>query len=165
MRTATLALVTLVWNANTEPDLAGYNIYYGVQNATYTNRLTVGLVTTNVLSGLAPGVTFFCAVTAFNNSGAESDFSNEISWKEPERIDPPLVVVATKCEGVDTRSITLSWGSLPGAVYRVSSSDDLSVSWYGWSDVTGDLVAAGETMEWSETADEPQKFYRVARLR
>jgi hypothetical protein len=155
-----LMAVTLVWNANTEPDLAGYNIYYGVMSATYTNKLSVGLVTTNILSGLAPGVTFFCAVTAFNTSDAESEFSNEISWREPERIEPPLVV-ATKC---DAGSITLSWGSVPGAVYRVSGSIDLSVAWYGWADLTGDLVATGETMEWSEPADEPEAFYRVVRL-
>src|SRR4051794_11482562 len=75
--------VTLVWNPNTESDLAGYNVYFGPTNATYTNKIILGKVTTNIVSGLVPGAKYFFAVTAFNTSGAESDFSNEISYSVP----------------------------------------------------------------------------------
>ena len=75
--------VTLTWNPNTEPDLASYNVYFGTASANYTNKTTAGNSTTNLVQGLVRGVKYYFAVTAVNTSGAESDFSNEISYTPP----------------------------------------------------------------------------------
>jgi hypothetical protein len=75
---ALAADVTLAWDANTEPDLAGYKIYFGTASGVYGAPVTVGLQTTYTVTNLAPGTWFF-AVTAINNSGLESGFSNEVS--------------------------------------------------------------------------------------
>ena len=69
--------VTLAWDPNSEPDLAGYKFYYGGQTRSYTNVVDVSKVTTNTVTGLAQGETYFFAVTAYNTSGLESDVSKE----------------------------------------------------------------------------------------
>ncbi len=75
---ALAADVTLAWDANTETDLAGYKIYYGTAPGVYGAPITIGVQTTYTITGLAPG-TYYFAVTAYNTSGLESGFSNEVS--------------------------------------------------------------------------------------
>ncbi len=77
------ATAKVSWDANTEADLAGYKIYWGTVPGNYTNSISVGKVTTLTLSNLVAGVTYYIAATAYNSSGLESDFSNEIVWKKP----------------------------------------------------------------------------------
>ena len=49
------AEVTLAWDANTEPDLAGYNIYYGTASGDYSDSIDVGDVTEYPVTGLDDG--------------------------------------------------------------------------------------------------------------
>jgi len=60
------AEVTLAWDANTEPDLAGYMIYYGFATRSYDYVVDVGDQTTFTLSGLEDGYTYYFAVTAYD---------------------------------------------------------------------------------------------------
>lgn len=68
----------LVWDPNTEPDLAGYRAYWGTASRSYGPPVNVGLSTTYIVPGLAPG-TYYFAVTAYNSAGYESGYSNEVS--------------------------------------------------------------------------------------
>lgn len=70
--------VTLAWDANTEPDLGGYKLYYGTAAQAYSQVINVGKNTQVTVSNLSQGITYFFAVTAYNLQGAESDYSNEI---------------------------------------------------------------------------------------
>jgi hypothetical protein len=70
--------VSLAWDANTEPDLGGYKLYYGTASQAYSQVIDVGKGTQVTVSNLNQGVTYFFAVTAYNLQGAESDYSNEI---------------------------------------------------------------------------------------
>jgi ABC-type Fe3+-hydroxamate transport system substrate-binding protein len=77
--------ITFTWTPPTENEdgtpltnLAGYRLRYGVQSGNYTsvvNLANPGLAT-YVLGGLAAG-TYYVVITAYNQSGAESQFSNE----------------------------------------------------------------------------------------
>jgi hypothetical protein len=69
--------VTLQWDANTETDLAGYKIYYGTASGVYGTPVVSGTSTTYTVTGLAAG-TYYFAVTAYNTSGLESGYSNEV---------------------------------------------------------------------------------------
>src|SRR6185436_19025327 len=73
----------LTWNANSESDLAGYNVYWGTSTGAYGVPDHVGLSTTHTLSGLSSGQTYYFAVTAVDNSGNESIYSSEVSKAIP----------------------------------------------------------------------------------
>ena len=78
-----LAQVTHEWDPNTEPDLAGYKLYYGTSSGNYPNVIDVGNQVTYTVTGLIPGETYYFSVTAYNTSGYESDYSNEIVYTVP----------------------------------------------------------------------------------
>jgi hypothetical protein len=71
--------VSLAWDANTEPDLGGYKLYYGTASKAYSQVIDVGKNSQVTVSNLNQGVTYFFAVTAYNLQGEESDYSNEIN--------------------------------------------------------------------------------------
>lgn len=68
--------ITVTWDANTEPDLAGYNLYYDTDGVPYDHKIDVGNVTQYTIEGLAPGV-YHIACTAYDTSNLESDYSEE----------------------------------------------------------------------------------------
>ncbi|GAB4388020.1 MAG: hypothetical protein Kow0025_04890 [Thermodesulfovibrionales bacterium] len=77
--------VSLAWTApasNTDGsplfDLAGYKVYYGTSSGNYSQSRDAGNVSTYQLTGLIAGSTYYIVVTAYNSTGAESGYSNEI---------------------------------------------------------------------------------------
>jgi hypothetical protein len=81
--------VNLAWDPNPEPDIAGYKLYYGTVSGEYAEPVDVGNVITGNVPGLQLGTLYFFAATAYNTSGLESDFSDEISWTTPSLPGPP----------------------------------------------------------------------------
>jgi len=57
-------------------DLAGYKVYYGTSPEDYTESIDVGNVTVATIDSLSSGMWCF-AVTAYDISGNESNYSNE----------------------------------------------------------------------------------------
>lgn len=81
--TAHAASVTLAWDRSQEPDVAGYRVYYGTTSGHYTTMISVGNSTTCTISNLEPGMTYYFAVTAYDTSGNESAYSQEIPYTVP----------------------------------------------------------------------------------
>jgi hypothetical protein len=79
--------LTLAWDPNTEDDLAGYNVYYGIQSGDYDSVIDVGNVIQYMVSDLEPDTQYYFVVTAYDTSGNESDFSEEVDSITSE--DPP----------------------------------------------------------------------------
>jgi chitodextrinase len=79
---ATNNTATLTWDAVTYPTLSGYRVYYGTSPGNYLQSagqgINVGNVTTYPVTGLSSGTRYYFAVTAFDSSGNESGFSNEV---------------------------------------------------------------------------------------
>ena len=71
--------VSLSWDQNTEPDMAGYKVHIGNSSQTYSQTIDVGHVTTYTTSALSEGETYFFAVTAYDIFANESLLSNEVS--------------------------------------------------------------------------------------
>lgn len=88
------AEVTLAWDPNPEQDIVGYRLHYGSKPRAYDTTINAGNSTSTTLKGLTPGTTYFCAVTAYNRAGLESEFSSEISFTS----DPPPVPPANKTD-------------------------------------------------------------------
>ena len=74
------AQVTLAWEASTDPNIAGYKIYYGNGGGSYPTVVDVGNQTTCTIPNLAAGMTYHFAATAYDKSGQESGYSNEVVY-------------------------------------------------------------------------------------
>lgn len=73
----------LNWDPVTDPNLAGYRVYFGTSSGVYAqaqgNGLTVASnVTTYSATGLTSGTRYYFVATAYDNSGNESSYSNEV---------------------------------------------------------------------------------------
>jgi len=89
--------VTLAWSPSTDPNVAGYNIYYGTASHVYTNRVSVGNVVSATTAGLVEGATYYFAATTYNAQNQESTFSQEISYTVPQAVavQPPAITGAS----------------------------------------------------------------------
>ncbi len=85
--------VQLTWDAPLQtngtpvPNLAGYKLYYGSQSGQYPTMIPVGMKTTYTVTNLSAGQTYYFAAKAYNSTGTESAFSNEVSVTLPT--NPP----------------------------------------------------------------------------
>ena len=68
-------IVLIDWDNNTEPDLGGYNVYFGTARGNYDNTLDVGVKSRVYLSGLHEDLTYYFAIRAYDLAGNESPFS------------------------------------------------------------------------------------------
>jgi hypothetical protein len=87
--------VTLAWDANTQPGIAGYRLYYGTASGNYPYKSEVGNATTTTVSNLTVGQTYYFVVTDFNTTGLESLPSNEVAYTAVAvQNNPPTVSLA-----------------------------------------------------------------------
>ena len=77
--------ISLAWDPVDHPDLAGYRIYFDTAPDSFSESIDLGAVTEATLTGLADCTTYYVAVKAYDDDGAESTgFSNGVSgWARP----------------------------------------------------------------------------------
>jgi len=106
----------VTWDANTESDLAGYRIYYGVESSVYTQMVDVGNVTAYTLPDLTEGQTYYLVVTAYDRTGNESLPSTEVS----ATVTAAEIYITLAADGIQ-----VYWTALAGADrYRIYASGD-----------------------------------------
>lgn len=115
--------VSLDWADNTEPDLAGYNVYRGTTSGGPYVKVNSSLVTTSAYTdtGLANGTPYFYVVTAVDLSTNESSSSNQASAtpQAPPPAEGPTNLTATAFQQGTTK-VDLAWagGASSIDVYR-----------------------------------------------
>ena len=72
--------LTLVWNENPEPDIAGYVVKLGNSSGSYTTETDVGFRTTYTIEDLSPGETYYFVLSAYSEFGLEGPLSDELSY-------------------------------------------------------------------------------------
>ncbi|NCF75236.1 MAG: hypothetical protein GWO87_01980 [Xanthomonadaceae bacterium] len=83
--TSFAASVTLTWDRNQEPDIAGYKISYGTSSDQYASSITVNdtatqpVQTSYIIDNLQEGATYYFVIKAFDLAGQEGPFSDEVS--------------------------------------------------------------------------------------
>jgi hypothetical protein len=80
--------VTLAWDLNPEPGLAGYTIYLGISSGIYSTVTNVAATTSAVLPDLTDSTSYYCAIRAVNTSGVTSELSPEISFTTQAAASP-----------------------------------------------------------------------------
>ncbi len=131
----------LGWDANTEADLGGYKVYVGTASLTYDPPIDVGNQTSYTVTGLGTG-TYYFSVTAYDTSGNESSFSNEVT-KTFADITPP-VISSIAITNIDSSSAVISWSTDEGATSQVDYGTTTS---YGSST----QISTGLTTSHSQT--------------
>ena len=119
--------VKLSWVENSASDVAGYKAYYGTASRSYQSNVDAGTFTSVEIDGLTPGVTYYFAVTAYDNSGNQSAYSQEVQATIP---NPPIIScsatsLTNSCAlGNNASSQTLQvWNSGAGTLnYNVSTN-------------------------------------------
>src|SRR6476660_3191980 len=76
--TGRVTAITVVWDPNSEPDIAGYNVYYGRVSGDYIR--VVSVVKPMAIIKIRGNGTAYFAATAYNTEGLESDLSDEVHW-------------------------------------------------------------------------------------
>jgi hypothetical protein len=82
-----VTVVTLSWDASIGPDLSSYKVYIGTSSGVYAvstvDVVDVVGVTICTITALRAGSVYYAAVTAYNPSGGEGGFSNEVNATVP----------------------------------------------------------------------------------
>jgi hypothetical protein len=125
--------VTLAWDPSPDTNVIGYRVYYGAANYTFTNAVDVGDATTGTMTGLVAGVTYYFAVCAYDATGAESDYSNQIIYQVPASVPPsPTLATSLAPDG----QVRLAGAGQPLVSYTIRASHDLTT----WT-VIGTVIA------------------------
>jgi hypothetical protein len=75
----TTGTVIVSWDPNSEPDMAGYKIYYRTDTDDNVITTDVGNITEYQINELATEQRYYFSVTAYDTVPNESPFSNEVS--------------------------------------------------------------------------------------
>ena len=99
--------VTLAWKANSEPDLAGYRLYFGRASHAY-HQFAETSDTTATISNLIEGTTYFFAATAYDTAGVErrldlSGPEGSLASYRPRRAKPQAVSLSSALPGCARR--------------------------------------------------------------
>ncbi|GJL69463.1 MAG: hypothetical protein NPIRA06_20980 [Nitrospirales bacterium] len=123
--------IQLIWDANPEPDLMGYNVYMGTSQGSYHTTKTTGPNPSYVFQNLPQGITYYFTVTAYDQTNNESLPSEEVSVKIPDTISPITPENLTLNRASNTQ-VAFSWSA---------STDNVGVTGY---DVARNNVVIGQ---------------------
>ncbi len=147
------ANVTLAWNSNSDPIVAGYNIYYGRACKGYTNKACLGKATTVTISNLVVGATYFFAATTYSTAGAESALSGEVAYTVP-------APVAGLQLGINPqKQFILTVNGLADHEYDIQATQDFKT----WTCIGTVTLGSGGSLSFNDTnaANYPTRFYRI----
>ena len=126
------APVTLAWNASSDSSVVGYAVYYGIANASVTNRLDVGSSQRSTLANLYASSNYFFFAVAYNGSGVESSPSSILLYSPPALSSLHVTRLA---DG----TMSLQFRAAAGTVCRIQYSPTLnSPQWQTLNSATAD---------------------------
>jgi PKD repeat protein len=124
------ASVNLAWDAVDSPAVTGYTVHYGTASQSYPFQADAGPGTTATIGGLAEGVTYYFAVTAYDAAGNRSGYSNEV-----------FAQIANAAPVADFYA-SATWGPAPFAInFSNTSTGTITSHWWTFGDGTTSTAA------------------------
>ncbi|HXW68039.1 MAG TPA: S-layer homology domain-containing protein, partial [Dissulfurispiraceae bacterium] len=117
-------------------DLAGYKVYYGTVSGDYTQNVNVGNVTNYTVSNLAAG-TYYFAVAAYDTSGNQSTYSNQVSTTIPAQVTLTVGDSGTGSGTVTSSPAGISCGATCSGTYNSGTTVTLTATAAADSTFTG----------------------------
>ncbi len=129
--------ITLAWDANTEPDLAGYRIFVRAEGESYDYLSPdwEGTDTTCTIYGLADGTNYYFVARAFDTSNNESGDSDEVFYEAVVN-DPPVADAGPDQTVGEAEMVTLDGTN--------SSDADGTIVSYDWVQIGGTTVSLSD---------------------
>lgn len=147
--------VTLAWDPNPESDLKEYRLHVGSSSRDYDIIIPVGLVTSFKVVDLPAGSHYYFALTAVNDSGSESEQSDEVVF-----VPPPAGGRLSLLQATSDFQITLN--GTPQSEYSIEASSNLR----DWATIDTKISDASGVV--SITMDRSQQghaqFFRAVKL-
>ncbi len=125
--------IQLEWNANTEPDLAGYMVFVRAagENYDYGDPAWEGTATSCWIYGLEDDTDYFFVARAVDLAGNQSVDSIEVPYLAPQDV-PPVADAGPNQSVGEGATVTLDGSN--------SSDDDGSIVSYSWTQTEGTPV-------------------------
>jgi hypothetical protein len=120
--------VRLAWNASPSSGVTGYRVYYRASSGSQSSSENVGDVLTATISDLDDATRYVFWVTAYNNAGAESSPSNEVSYTTPSASTETYSLTVYNGTGDGTyppgTEVTVrAWSAQPGDQFEIWEGD------------------------------------------
>jgi hypothetical protein len=144
---AAAAQITLAWDANTEPDLAGYIIEWSVGTSGYTNSADVGKVTTWTMASAVAGTKYSFRVVAYNTAGERSEPSTAVTADPSDTPSPsptPSPTPGAATFSLDRSRLNFGVVRSGGAVNQKTPAQTIVIT-----------QLAGGTMNWTAVSSQP----------
>jgi len=141
------------WQANSEPDLAGYKLLWGTAPGVYTDSISLGLVTSHRIDGLQTDTCYYSAVIARDSNWFEGPpsveasatprllplppdslralpfyFGMELSWRASRELDLAGYILYRGTDSTDLERINPS--IITDTAYRDSGLLSDTMYWY-----------------------------------
>ena len=146
--------MTVAWNASTDPNVVGYNVYYGGASHQYTAVTSVNQPATNAaIPGLVQGATYYFAVTALDAFGMESGYSSEVSYIVP------IVTASLKATAMPGGTFRLTITGKSGHTYQIQASTNLIT----WTTISTQVMGTNGPLTFTDS-NAPKyrvRFYRT----
>ena len=140
--------VTLTWDRNPEPDIAGYCLHYGFRSGQYHFTVQVRADQNAVtIWDLMPDTVYYFALTAFNSAALKSPLSEEIVYRTPPDA-PPVVSI----DGNSEEELVLQPGTMVLAAKRDGDRSVKRVEFYVGNRKLGEVAAAPFRFVWEDVA-------------
>src|SRR5712692_4319707 len=78
-RAALASTLTVLWDPSPDPEVTGFVVSYGTRPGDYHTQLDVGAQTSQQVSELTDGVTYYFVVQAYDTQGLTSAPSAEVA--------------------------------------------------------------------------------------
>jgi hypothetical protein len=128
-RAAAASPIAIGWDANIEPNIAGYVVQWGPVSAPFTNSVDVGNATTWTLGSATDGATYSFRVLAYNTSGEYSDPSAPMNVTAGTAAAPSMLLGRSYLNfGVARNGATVLWQTSAQTV-TITKSGTGTMTW------------------------------------